>query len=136
MNEELHFGNDELRQHTESVISRNDLLSAVLTGLRAGVAVVDEQYRVLSWNAAAEDLWGVQEDEVLGQPLAELDIGLPVDRLTPLLRPHIDADGSHGDLVLPAVNRRGRSIEVRVTVSPLRSDLVRGSIVLMDPRQH
>jgi two-component system CheB/CheR fusion protein len=135
MNEELHSGNDELRQHTESVISRNDLLSAVLTGLRAGVAVVDEQYRVLSWNAAAEDLWGVQEDEVLGQPLAELDIGLPVDRLTPLLRPHIDGDGSHGDLVLPAVNRRGRSIEVRVTVSPLRSDLVRGSIVLMDPRQ-
>jgi two-component system CheB/CheR fusion protein len=136
MNDELHSGNDELRQQTESVSSRNDLLSSVLTSLRAGVAVVDDEYRVLSWNAAAEDLWGVREEEVLGQPLADLDIGLPVERLTPLLRAQAE-DGDHGDVVLPAVNRRGRSIEVRVTVSPMRGDggLVRGSIVLMDARQ-
>jgi two-component system, chemotaxis family, CheB/CheR fusion protein len=137
MNDELHTGNDELRQHWESVASRNDLLRAVLAGLRAGVAVVDDQYRVLFWNAAAEDLWGVREDEALGQALADLDIGLPVDRLTPLLRAQSGADGEHGDLLLPAVNRRGQPIDVQVTVSPLRGDggLAQGVIVLMDRRQ-
>jgi hypothetical protein len=38
---------------------------------------------------------------------------------------------------VPAINRRGRSIEVRVTVSPLRNRPMGGSglLVVMDPRQ-
>jgi two-component system, chemotaxis family, CheB/CheR fusion protein len=137
MNDELHTGNDELRQRSELVASRNDLLRAVLAGLRAGVAVVDDQYRVLFWNAAAEELWGVREDEALGQALADLDIGLPVDRLTPLLRAQSGDDGEHGDLLLSAVNRRGQPIDVQVTVSPLQGNggLARGTVVLMDRRQ-
>ncbi|NYJ06844.1 CheR family methyltransferase [Petropleomorpha daqingensis] len=137
MNDELHSGNDELRQETESVSSRADLLTTVLASLRPGVAVLDEQYRVVAWNTSAEDLWGVREEEAIGQTLADLDIGLPVDRLTPLLRADPRADGDHGELTVPAVNRRGRSIEVRVTVSPLRNRPMGGSglLVVMDPRQ-
>jgi two-component system CheB/CheR fusion protein len=137
MNDELHSGNDELRQETESVASRNDLLSTVLASLRPGVAVLDEQYRVMSWNTSAEDLWGVREEEALGQALTDLDIGLPVDRLTPLLRLDEHGNGDHGELTVPAVNRRGRSIEVRVTVSPLRNRPMGGIglLVVMDPRQ-
>jgi two-component system CheB/CheR fusion protein len=136
MNDELHSGNDELRQETESVSSRNDLLSTVLASLRSGVTVLDEEYRVVSWNASAEDLWGVREDEALGQTLADLDIGLPVERLTALLRPDV-GDGDHRELTVPAVNRRGRSIQVHVTVSPLRNRPPSGSglLVVMDPRQ-
>jgi two-component system CheB/CheR fusion protein len=137
MNDELHSGNDDLRQESESVSSRNDLLSTVLASLRPGVAVLDDQYRVVSWNASAEDLWGVYEQEVIGQTLADLDIGLPVDRLTPLLRAEQHGDGDHGELTVPAINRRGRSIELRVTVSPLRNHPLGGSglLVVMDPRQ-
>jgi two-component system CheB/CheR fusion protein len=137
MNDELHSGNDELRQESESVSSRADLLATVLASLRPGVAVLDERHRVVAWNASAEDLWGVREEEVVGQQLADLDIGLPVDRLTPLLRTDGHADGDHGELTVPAVNRRGRSIEVRVTISPLRTRPMSGTglLVVMDPRQ-
>jgi two-component system CheB/CheR fusion protein len=135
MNDELHSGNDELQQETESVTGRNDLLSTVLASLRPGVAVLDDQYRVIAWNFSAEDLWGVREEEVVGQALADLDIGLPVERLTPLLRGRSEED--HGELTLPAVNRRGRAIQVRVTVSPLRHRPPGGAglLVVMDPRQ-
>jgi two-component system CheB/CheR fusion protein len=136
MNDELHSGNDELRQETESASTRADLLGTVLASLRPGVAVLDEQYRVISWNSSAEDLWGLREHEALGQPLADLDIGLPVDRLTPLLRLDEHGNGGHGELTVPAVNRRGRSIQVLVTVSPLRNRPGgSGLLVVMDPRQ-
>jgi two-component system CheB/CheR fusion protein len=136
MNDELHTGNDALREQTETASSRSALLDAVLAALRPGVAVLDPDFRILAWNAAAEDLWGVREDEVEGLPLADLDIGLPVSRLTPLLRAQA-TDSDDGELLLPAVNRRGRSVQVLVTVTPLRLTAAgpAGCLVTMDPRQ-
>ena len=37
------------------------------------------------WNYMVEDLWGLRTDEVLGQSIFSLDIGLPVEQLlTPI----------------------------------------------------
>jgi two-component system, chemotaxis family, CheB/CheR fusion protein len=49
-----------------------------------------------------------------------LDIGLPLEEVIPLLRSTI-ADGSVQEAVLDATNRRGRAIRCRVRTSPLRS---------------
>jgi two-component system CheB/CheR fusion protein len=38
------------------------------------------------WNRHAEDLWGLRGGGLIGQHFLNLDIGLPIDRIRPLLR--------------------------------------------------
>ena len=133
-NDELQNINDRLQDSTTKLDDANAFLEAVLTSLRAGVAVVNRDLQVTVWNAPAENLWGVRRSEAVGQHLLNLDIGLPVDRLRPLLR-QVLADGHAQEVTLPAVNRRGRSIVVRVTYSPLtttESDTPVGAILVME----
>ena len=135
MNDELHTTNEELRSTTDEVGALNQFMSGVLGSFRAGVVFVDPELRVLAWNSAAEDLWGIREDEAQGQHVLGLDIGLTVVELQPLLRRQIQGDGpAHETVELDAVNRRGRSVAVRVTVSSFRTGGDGGgAVVLMDP---
>jgi two-component system CheB/CheR fusion protein len=135
MNDELHLSNSALRERQDEVDRLNRFMSSVLGSLRAGVAVVGPDLRVLAWNASAEDLWGIREDEAEGQDLFNLDIGLPMEELKPLLRRQFGSDGAHDEsLRLAAVNRRGRPLQLQVTVSPLAAvpNEQRGAILLMD----
>jgi two-component system, chemotaxis family, CheB/CheR fusion protein len=133
-NEELQTMNDELRQGGADLSAANSFLESVLTSLNGGVAVVDRELRLLAWNRKAEELWGLRPDEATGRHLLNLDIGLPVERLRPVLRNCLSgADGSEA-LQLEAVNRRGKAIQFVVTCSPLLGSAgdVRGAIVLME----
>jgi two-component system CheB/CheR fusion protein len=140
MNDELHATNEELRSSTEEVGSVNEFMQGVLSSFRAGVVVVDQEQRVLVWNAAAEDLWGLRQEEVQGQHLLNLDIGLPLSQLHPLLRRQMSGGGEdgrtrHESIELDATNRRGRGVRIRVTVSafsPAPGEQG-GAVVLMDP---
>jgi two-component system CheB/CheR fusion protein len=136
MNDELNVVNDALRLRTLQVSQLNEFTGAVLAGLRAGVAVVDQDLRIVAWNAEASDLWGVREDEAIGSPLEDLDIGLPVEPLRPLVRAQLAGDGelTGNRARVEAVNRRGRPVEVDVTVSALRrdGDGVSGAILVMN----
>ena len=137
MNDELHTTNEELRTSTDEVGALNRFMAGVLGSFRAGVVVVDADLRVLAWNSAAEDLWGVREDEARGEYVLSLDIGLPVAEWQPLLERQITGAAlPHETLELAAVNRRGRPVGVRVTVSAFRTDGERtGAVVLMDPSE-
>jgi two-component system CheB/CheR fusion protein len=126
MNEELQSTNDELQIINEAVRERstelndvNDFLEAVLTAFTSGVIVVDTELQVLAWNAAAQELWGVRRDEAEGRHLLNLDVGLPAEVLRPLLRSALDTPGSSKEARIDAVNRRGRSITVRLLCSAL-----------------
>lgn len=134
INDELNATNEELRVRTMEVGSLNRFLEAVLASIRAGVAVVDLSLNVLAWNSRAEDLWGVREEEAVGRPFADLDIGLPLTPLRQLLRAQLlDGDGTPDSVRLSAVNRRGKPVEVEVSASPLRHDGadVMGAILVM-----
>jgi two-component system CheB/CheR fusion protein len=136
MNDELHSTNDELRTTTEEVEALNRFMGGVLGSFRVGVVVVDPELRVLAWNAAAEDLWGVRAEEARAEHLIGLDIGLPVAELQPLLRRQVNGDAEpHETVEMEAVNRRGRQIRVRVTVSAFSQVPGErgGAVVLMDP---
>jgi len=133
-NDELQYINDQLRDSTSKLDDANAFLAAVLTSLRAGVAVLDRDLRVKVWNRQAEDLWGLRSAEAVGQHLLNLDIGLPTDQLRPLIRTAL-ADGPQPRQVeLSAVNRRGRAIDVRVECSPLRDaqSVVSGVVLVME----
>jgi two-component system CheB/CheR fusion protein len=119
-NDELQSINDQLRVSTNRLDEANAFLETVLTSLQAGVAVVDPDLRIRMWNRHAEDLWGLRSGELIGQHFLNLDIGLPIDRIRPLLRAALGSDAESGEVRLEAVNRRGRSITVRVACTPLR----------------
>jgi two-component system, chemotaxis family, CheB/CheR fusion protein len=139
MNDELQSTNEELRERTAEVGALNHFMASVFTSLRAGIAVVDRDMHVQVWNSRAEDLWGVRQDETVGEHLLNLDIGLPVDELKPVIRGLlIGADGEdHLRLQLDAINRRGKPVVIGVTASRLVTDgSVGGAIIVMDEQPY
>jgi two-component system CheB/CheR fusion protein len=118
-NDELQTINDELRDRTQEVHDANAFLEAVLGSLNTAVVVVDRDLVVTAWNRRSEDLWGVRDDEAVGRHLLNLDIGLPVAPLRTPIRSALAGAAPDGPVTLEALNRRGRTIEVRVSCAPL-----------------
>jgi two-component system, chemotaxis family, CheB/CheR fusion protein len=136
-NEELQTVNDELQQRTKEVNRANAFLRSIVSSLRSGAIVIDQHFHILLWNPRAEDLWGLREDEVRGQSLLSLDIGLPVDRLRAVIRPCLSGDDNRTEVLFEATNRRGKTIQCRITCAPLLSANKEreGAILLMDEEE-
>jgi two-component system CheB/CheR fusion protein len=117
-NEELETMNDELRERTDETLQANSFLGSVLYGIQQGVVVVDRTLRVLAWSRRATDLWGLRDDEVEGEHLLNLDIGIPVQRLRDPIR-RVLAGEQAGDVELDGHDRRGKPVRVRIGVAPL-----------------
>jgi two-component system CheB/CheR fusion protein len=120
-NDELQTINNTLRDRTSELDDLNEFLESILTSLRAGVVVVDLEMRVMAWNAGAEELWGLRREEAQGEHVLNLDIGLPVAELRPLVRPALADPTYVSELDLQAVNRRGRQVVVRIACGALRN---------------
>jgi len=132
-NEELETMNDELRQRSSELNEVNFFFESVLVSLQVGVAVTDTQLRVRVWNKEAEQLWGLRGDEVLGQELLALDIGLPVAELREPAQACLSGRSTHETVVLDATNRLGRPVSCTVSIMPLASgSAVHGLVILMD----
>jgi two-component system CheB/CheR fusion protein len=82
-------------------------------------------------------MWGLRADEAQGKSLFGLDIGLPVAELRELIRPCLSGDADRREIVLDAVNRRGKKIKCRIACAPLLSATNRreGVIALMEETQ-
>jgi two-component system CheB/CheR fusion protein len=133
-NEELETTNEELQQRSDELNSVNAFLESILTSLRGGVVVVDSELKVLVWNDNADDLWGLRANEAVGRNLLGLDIGLPVERLKQPMKDCLNGNRQFIELQVDATNRKGRSIDCRVTCSPLLGAQrdIRGAIVMME----
>ena len=136
-NEELQTVNEELRQRTEELNQSNAFLQSVLGSLRAAAIVVDRDLNVLVWNHRAEDLWGLRSEEVEGKSVLNLDIGLPVGELRAPMRACMQDGADYREMVLDAINRRGKPIRCRVICTPLLSMGKRrdGVIMMMEEQQ-
>ncbi|MEO6525328.1 MAG: CheR family methyltransferase [Gemmatimonadaceae bacterium] len=133
-NEELHTMNDELRRRGEELNDLNAFQDAIFTSLKSGVIVVDRELRVLVWNARSEELWGLRSSEAVDSNVLTLDVGLPIEQLAGPIRSVLSGQAALRELTIPAVNRRGRSIQCAVSCSPLSSldGIVRGVIILTE----
>ncbi|OBF15555.1 chemotaxis protein CheR [Mycobacterium kubicae] len=133
-NDELHTINEALRERSLELDGARGFLDSLINSVKLGMVVVDREMCVLVWNRGCEDLWGLRADETHGRPLPELDMGLPMEAVRPLIgNAFVDPDGS-GQAVVDAVNRRGRSTQVRVTCTSFRSTEggVGGALLLME----
>jgi two-component system CheB/CheR fusion protein len=133
-NEELETMNDELNQRTTELNQSKGFLETILGNLKVGLVVVDREFRILNWNTQAEDLWGLRFDEITGQSLLGLDIGLAVEKLKQPIRLILDGKANVQEVTLEAVNRRGKTIQCRVTCTPFTggSDVREGVVLMME----
>jgi two-component system CheB/CheR fusion protein len=140
MNEELQSTNDELeamnddQQERSGEIDRLNLfLEGILGSLGLGVIVLDREQTIQLWNSSAGELWGLGDREVLSQHFLSLDIGFPVEQLKVAIRDALAPEGKATDLLVDAVNRRGRSFRCRTQVMPLLDSAGQnyGAILLM-----
>lgn len=76
----------------------------------------------MTWNTPSEELWGLRLEEVTGQSLLHLDIGLPVEQLKAPIRSILEEKADHQEIILNAVNRRGKPIQLRVVCTPLSGE--------------
>jgi two-component system, chemotaxis family, CheB/CheR fusion protein len=134
VNAELETTNDELRARGKEIDQVNAFLETILTSMGVVVMVVDRRLRLQIWNDQAEELWGLRSDEVVGQSLLDLDIGLPVKRLQAPIRACLDPnrDGKPPEsLELDATNRRGKPMHCLIRCMPLSSYDDSGGVVVL-----
>ncbi|WP_182526491.1 CheR family methyltransferase [Nocardioides dongkuii] len=122
MNDELHLINETLRERQGEIDRLNVFMMSVLGSMTSGVVVVDADLRILAWNSRSEELWGVRTDEALGQHLMTLDIGLPLEQLREPIRSQLAARRDPAPVLVDAVDRRGRPLRVRTTVTHITDD--------------
>jgi two-component system CheB/CheR fusion protein len=133
MNDELQATNEELRDRTGEVDQLNGFMESVLGGLNAAIIVVGPDLAVRFWSRQAQELWGLREAEAVGHPVFELDSGIPLEALSDPLRNALSHQQSVSGVLMQAVNRRGRTVQLRVTVAALDgSERNKGAMVLME----
>lgn len=120
-NDELHAINDMLRDRSLELDEVKTFLDSLVDSVRMGMAVVDREMKVILWNRECEELWGPRADETIGARLSSLDIGLPLEGVRSLIGNAFVDPESSGEVVVDAVNRRGRPTRVRVTCTAFRS---------------
>jgi len=118
-NEELETMNDELRERTDETLRANSFLGSVLSSVHQAVVVVDRELRILTWNRLATDVLGLLSEEVEGEHLLGLDIGLPVGELGVPLRRVLAGDDTE-NVHVGGHNRRGHPVDYEVQFDPLR----------------
>ena len=134
-NDEMQTTNDELRDRTIEISDLNAFMGSILGSLEAAVVVLDRDLVVQVWTRQAHELWGLRAEETVGHHLLNLDSGLPTAELHRWLRSVII--GQQTSIVgrsLRAVNRRGRTVDLRITVTALQSESEQpaGALVLME----
>lgn len=132
-NTELQTINTELQERSIQLDRVNSFMEGILANLQLGVAVLDKDLRVQLWNRRAVDLWGVQANETVGQPLLGLDIGLPLAELANPIKKCLNGSDGFQELTLQATNRRGKNFTCRVRCTAMGGlDGARSVILLME----
>ena len=130
-NSELQTINTDLRLRTDEVNKLNTFLRAITGNIELGAVVLDGDMRVQVWNERAADLWGLRPDEVVGRPFFDLDIGLPSKNLRSMVRGVAGGKPAQDESTVEALNRRGKSIQVRVIAYTLSDGERTSGVVLV-----
>jgi two-component system, chemotaxis family, CheB/CheR fusion protein len=141
-NDELQVINEELRERSKELDQTNGFLGSVLRSLGSAVIVLNSDLRVQVWSPGAEDLWGLRPEEAEAKELLSLDIGLPAAQIEPMLRQVLGGAAKGGTVAAPAhhvtaVNRRGKTVDLQIAASPMRTEegSISGIILVIDQRQ-
>lgn len=93
----------------------------ILDSLSEGVCAVDREWRVTTFNKAAQDLTGVTQEEALGISFGEL-FHCEVCECGTLLSGVMESGDSIQDVNTRIANRDGQRIPITVNASPIKND--------------
>jgi diguanylate cyclase (GGDEF)-like protein/PAS domain S-box-containing protein len=142
-NTPVHDGNGELvaiigvsgditeRQRAEHAMRQ---LSRIVASSVDAIIGKDLSGRILSWNRAAERLYGYLAEEVIGQHISVISPPERLDELNGVLQ-KIRAGQTVSELETERVHRDGRRIDVALTVSPVHDatgNLIGASAIARD----
>jgi two-component system CheB/CheR fusion protein len=102
--------------------------------LPSAVVVLNAQLLVEEWNLAATELWGLEEEAVVGEPFFGLDVGLPLPPLQEPVRACRHAGAVPSSVDIRATDREGRSFTCRVRVMPIAGEEPETSAMLVMDR--
>jgi two-component system CheB/CheR fusion protein len=149
-NEELEATNIDLKTTTDAVEQLNstlidsnrelirygDLHRKVMDHFEGAIVVLNGRLLITEWNLRATDLWGLREEEVLGEPFFGLDFGLPLERLQDPVRACRTPGASAVTVEVDAVDRLGASITCTVSVFPITgSDDISVLLIMETPER-
>jgi two-component system cell cycle sensor histidine kinase/response regulator CckA len=119
------------KQAREELQRTNETLRALIEASPLAIMALDRDRNVLSWNAAAERIFGWKEAEVIGRLLPPI---VPDDQLKEFRRLHGRMLQGHSLNQVEVVRRRrdGALIHVHISASPLHDDTGKlvGSLIL------
>jgi PAS domain S-box-containing protein len=107
-------------------MEQSQLFGAILNSISEGVMTLDKDWRIVSWNNAAEKIIGYHREEALGRDCAELFRSpickerCPVDMALSCGRPYQDVE-------VAIRNKRNELIHLLVNAAPLYDD--KGKVV-------
>jgi two-component system CheB/CheR fusion protein len=136
LNEELENMNEELEHRTRELDSLNSRYAATLEQMPWPVTLVDSSERILFWNSAAQELFGLTGTSVIGLTLSQLPIdnelrkslvrrhAVVVEKLKPVSIKDQEFSGSRFgdafDIHFMPVSRAGTPQSVLIMFGPLR----------------
>lgn len=134
--DELLRDNKQLHQHKDALCEANGLLETILASLQIAVVVVDRDLHIQLWNPEAEDLCRLRSEEVKAANFMHLDIGLPVEQLRQPLCLCLAEKAQDRQVMLEAINRGGRKIKCKVTLSPLMAKTEIYGVILVIEKEN
>ncbi len=110
----------ELNARSAVLVSTRDFLQSIIEGSGEAIVTLDSDGRVMSWNRAAERIYGWSASEMLGQPVERVlpdnpEVQREWNRSMEAVRAGSTVRGS----AIERVRKDGKSITVRITRSPL-----------------
>ena len=99
-------------------MENNQLFQAILNSISEGVMTIDKDWKILSWNRAAEKITGYHKEEVLGHECMEMfrtalcRENCPVDRALSCGHPYQDVE-------VAIRNKRDEVVHLLVNAAPL-----------------
>jgi len=108
----------EVRQRADEIERLHALQARILESGVVGLLLLDGKWRILAWNRALEDIYGLSRDEVIGRELSEI---FPLQVVRRLESEGAGATDSGGSRIfrLQMVNRRDERLTVNIAVSPV-----------------
>ncbi len=94
------------------------LYEAVLDSISEGVMTLDREWRILSWNRAAESITGFQKKEVIGKECSQL-FGLSLCRENCPVDKALTCGHAYQDVEVSIRNKEERVIHLMVNAAPL-----------------
>lgn len=97
------------------------LLSSIITSTSDAVIAKDTRGTIISWNQAAEKLYGYSGEEMIGQDISRI---IPSDRIEEMegIFRRVERGESISNLETRRIRKDGKFVDVSVTVSPIMDD--------------